>query len=133
MKIYAGKFKITAWSEQPCQEIASGKTFSRSSVKHIYSGDLNGESAVEYIIYYISETESKFVGLEFFKGSLNGRTGTLVLQHAGTMKDGVSTSSWAVLRASGTGGLGDIDGKGRYKTLNHEEAAYEFTVKNETT
>jgi len=132
MKIYAGKFKITAWSEQPCQEIASGKKFARSSVKHTYSGDLNGESAVEYIIYYVSESESEFVGLEFFEGSLNGRTGTFVLRHAGTMKDGISRSNWIVTPASGTSGLSDVVGKGRYKTLNQEEAAYEFTVKNET-
>jgi hypothetical protein len=82
-------------------------------------------------MYYLNENESCFIGMELFEGTMAGKPGTVVLQHDGRFKDGIAMSDWIVAPGSGTGALKDIKAKGRYKTLNHDEAAYEFSFTTE--
>jgi hypothetical protein len=51
-----------------------------------------------------------YVAIERVTGTLHGRTGTFVLQHAGTMHGGNQQLSITVVPASGTGALAGITG-----------------------
>ena len=62
-----------------------------------------------------AQTETKsaagYVAMERVTGKLNGRTGTFILQHSGTMKSGAFELSVTVVPDSGTGELKGISGK----------------------
>ncbi len=46
-------------------------------------------------------------------GEIAGRSGSVVLQHSGTFRDG-SVGSWVVVAGSGTGDLSGLPGEGHY-------------------
>jgi Protein of unknown function (DUF3224) len=52
-----------------------------------------------------------YVALEVVTGSLNGHTGTFILQHTGTMNRGTPQLSITVVPDSGTGELTGLTGK----------------------
>ena len=52
-----------------------------------------------------------YVAIERVSGTLQGRTGTFVLQHTGTMNHGVPQLSITIVPDSGTGELTGISGK----------------------
>ena len=52
-----------------------------------------------------------YVALERVSGALQGRSGSFVLQHSGTMNRGTPTLSITVVPDSGTGDLGGLHGK----------------------
>ncbi|MEP7340196.1 MAG: DUF3224 domain-containing protein [Acidobacteriota bacterium] len=52
-----------------------------------------------------------YVAMEKVSGTLNGRKGSFVLQHNGTMKGGAAEMNVAVVPGSGTDQLAGLDGK----------------------
>jgi len=52
-----------------------------------------------------------YVAIERVTGTLHGRTGTLILQHNGTMQNGTYHLKVVVVPDSGTGQLAGLDGK----------------------
>ena len=51
-----------------------------------------------------------YVAIETFTGSLDGKAGTFVLQHSGSMRGGTPTLQVTVVPDSGTGALAGISG-----------------------
>jgi len=52
-----------------------------------------------------------YVAIERVTGTLDGKHGTFVLQHSGTMNRGASTLSVTVVPDSGTGELAGLSGR----------------------
>jgi hypothetical protein len=52
-----------------------------------------------------------YVALELVTGTLNGRRGSFILMHTGTMTKGVATMNVTVVPDSGTGELTGLAGK----------------------
>jgi hypothetical protein len=77
-----------------------------------WHGDLTGVSKVEMLSFGTGAKGSSggYVALEQFTGTLAGRTGTFVLQHSGTMTQGVPNLTITVVPDSGTGQLAGIAG-----------------------
>lgn len=83
----------------------------RFSLDKQYHGDLEGSSKGEMLSAGKPPTAGA-VAMEKVTGRLNGRSGTFVLQHSGTMEQGATTSwSIAVVPGSGTGELTGLSGK----------------------
>jgi Protein of unknown function (DUF3224) len=83
-----------------------GAQLGRMSIDKEFSGDLSATSKGQMLR---ASTEVKgsagYVAIERVEGTLNGRKGTFVLQHTGTMRKGSPTLSVAVVPDSGTGEL----------------------------
>lgn len=107
-------FKITGWDEQTYQEIEGGAKLTNAKVKQSYSGDIEGTSTVEYLMSYTVHGTASFVGLERVSGTVAGKVGTFVLQHAGSFLEGKARSSWSIVEGSGTGNLAGLRGSGTY-------------------
>ena len=69
-----------------------------------------------------TDGSASFVGIERVTGTLAGRTGTFVLQDAGTLADGEVTGTWFVVPGSGTGELAGLCGEGGFTAVVGQHA-----------
>lgn len=107
------RFAITTWDEKPYSEGEGLPRLSRASVAKTYTGDIEGNGQVEYVMMYRSDGTAAFVGLERVAGRLGGRSGTFVLQRTGVFEEGLAKETYTVVPGSGTGDLADLRGEGR--------------------
>src|SRR5215203_4040506 len=106
------RFAIKSWDEKPYSEGQDLPKLTRASVTKTYSGDIEGEGQVEYLMMYRSDGSATFVGLEQVVGRVSGKTGTFVLQRTGVFEGGQAKESYSVIRGSATGELRDLRGDG---------------------
>jgi hypothetical protein len=127
MKTHAkATFTINAWEEKAYNEIKGGPKLTRASVSKSYQGEIKGEGKLEYLMMYRDEGSASFLGLERVVGSVGGRSGSFVLQHSGTFKDGVATVTLLVVPGSGTGDLHGLRGNGEF-AVGHQQP-YSLTL-----
>ncbi len=120
-------FQITGWDEKTYQEIEGGAKLTNAKVTQSYSGTIEGTSSIEYLMSYTVHGTAIFVGLERISGTVAGKAGTFVVQHAGSFSEGKARSSWSVVPGSGTGGLASLRGEGSYVAGHGEPAQVSFT------
>jgi hypothetical protein len=106
------RFAITSWDEKPYSEGQDRPKLTRASVTKTYSGDIEGEGQVEYLMMYRSDGSAACVGLERVAGRLAGRTGSFVLQRTGVFEGGQAKESYAIIPGSATGELHGLVGGG---------------------
>lgn len=131
MKTANARFAIQSWDEKAYCEGADRPRLTRASVTKTYTGDIEGEGQVEYLMMYRNDGSATFVGLEQVVGRMGGKTGTLVLQRTGIFENGQAKESYSVIPGSATGDLQGLRGEGRSAvghgiehpfTLNYELA-----------
>ncbi len=92
-------------------EVGEGETRGRISINKTFRGDLDATSIGEMLS---AMTEIKgsagYVAIERVVGTLQGRQGSFVLQHSGTMDRGTPSLSVTVVPDSGTGELAGLRG-----------------------
>lgn len=83
----------------------------RMTLDKTFHGDLDATSAGAMLAAGTStEGSAGYVAMERVQGNLQGRTGSFILQHLGTMARGAPTLTVRVVPDSGTGELTGIDG-----------------------
>jgi len=106
------RFAIKSWDEAPYSEGQNQPKLSRASVTKTYTGDIEGEGQVEYLMMYRSDGSATFVGLERVVGRIAGKTGAFVLQRTGLFEGGQAKESYSVIPGSATGDLQGLVGDG---------------------
>jgi hypothetical protein len=110
-------FAITGWDQAPYDEPAAGPPLTRATVRKRFAGALDGESVAELLTC----GELAYMANERVTGTLDGRSGTFVLQH-GAWEDG----QWGfVVPGSGTGELAGLRGSVR---MAHERATLDVEL-----
>ena len=107
------RFAIKSWDEVPYSDGQNQPKLSRASVTKTYTGDIEGEGQVEYLMMYRSDGSATFVGLERVVGRIGGKTGSFVLQRTGVFEGGEAKESYSVIPGSATGDLQGLQGDGR--------------------
>jgi hypothetical protein len=98
---------------------ADGSTLGRMSVRKTFHGDLDGVSSGEMLTAMTDvEGSAAYVALEQVTGSLQGRHGTFVLHHSGTMSRDGPRLTVTVVPDSGSGELTGIQGTLRIDVRN---------------
>jgi hypothetical protein len=111
-KTASARFSIKSWDEKPYSEGKDVPKMTRASVDKTFTGDIDGEGHVEYVMMYRSDGTAAFVGLERITGRIAGRNGSFVLQRTGVFEDGQAKESYSVVTGSGTGELRSLRGEG---------------------
>ena len=111
-KIANARFAIKGWDEKPYSEGQDQPKLTRASVTKTYTGDIEGEGQVEYLMMYRSDGSAAFVGLERVVGRIGDRSGSFVLQRTGVFEGGQAKESYSVIPGSATGGLQGLQGDG---------------------
>ena len=106
--------------------LATDDTLGRMSIDKQLHGDLEGTSKGEMLTAGTSiKSSAGYVAIERVSGTLNGRRGTFVLQHSGTMTRGVPQLTITVVPDSGTGRLVGLAGTMMIKIADGKHS-YEF-------
>jgi len=84
----SARFSIKSWDEKPYSEGKDLPKMTRASVDKTFTGDIDGEGHVEYVMAYRSDGTAAFVGLERITGRIAGRSGSFVLQRTGVFEGG---------------------------------------------
>jgi hypothetical protein len=93
-------------------QLAPDAPIGRMSIDKQFHGDLEATSKGEMLAFMTSVKGSAgYVAMEQVTGALNGRSGTFVLQHTGTMTRGDQQQSVTVVPDSGTDELKGLAGK----------------------
>jgi hypothetical protein len=106
------RFAITSWDEKPYSEGPELPKLTRATVKKTFTGDIEGEGQVDYLMMYRSDGSATFIGFERITGSVAGKKGTFVLQRTGVFEDGQAKESYSILPGSATGELRGLRGEG---------------------
>ena len=106
------RFAIKSWDEKPYSEGQDQPKLTRASVIKTYTGDIEGEAQVEYLMMYRRDGSATFVGLERVVGGIGGKTGSFVLQRTGIFENGQAKESYSVIPGSATGDLQGLLGNG---------------------
>lgn len=106
------RFAIKSWDEKPYSEGPDQPKLTRASVTKTYTGDIEGEGQVEYLMMYRSDGSATFVGLERVVGRIGGKTGSFVLQRTGVFESGQAKESYSIMSGSATGDLQGLLGGG---------------------
>ena len=107
------RFAIKSWDEKPYREGADTPKLTRATVMKSFTGDIEGEGHVEYLMMYRDDGSASFVGLERVVGRIGSRAGSFVLERTGVFEDGQAKETYTIVAGSGTGELQGLRGGGR--------------------
>jgi hypothetical protein len=120
----AGPFdvKIT-----PQEDKSADPLLGRMTIDKQYHGDLEATGKGQMLTAGTAVKGSgAYVAIEKVDGTLHGRTGTFLLQHAGTMTQGAPQLVITVVPDSGTGQLAGLAGKMAIKIAEGGKHSYDF-------
>jgi hypothetical protein len=120
-----GSFEVKL-APQDAPDTAEGIALGRLTINKEFQGDLTGTSKGQMLS---SGTESSgsaaYVAIERITGTLEGRSGSFVLMHSGTMTKEGQQLTVTVAPGSGTGGLAALSGSMRI-IIEGKKHSYEF-------
>ena len=120
----AGPFEVKL---APQDDKSDEPLLGRMTLDKQYHGDLEGASKGQMLTGMTSVKGSAgYVAIEKFTGTLQGRSGSFILQHSATMTRGAPQLSITVVPDSGTGQLEGIAGKMRINIADGGKHSYDF-------
>ena len=125
MKHASGSFEVNV---QPLSnaEVSSDALFGRFLLTKKFSGDLVAEARGQMLSAGTATPGSAgYVAIDQVTGTLEGRTGSFVLQHSGTMNRGAPGLSITVVPDSGTGEFVGLSGTLKINIVDKKHF-YEF-------
>ena len=122
----SGTFEVKLTPQKPDNEEAESANLARMSIDKQFVGDLQATSKGE-MLSAMTEVKGSagYVAMERGSGTLQGRSGTFVLQHSATMTRGTPALSITVVPDSGTGQLVGLAGTMMIKIVDGKHF-YEF-------
>lgn len=106
----SGTFEVKLSPQAPDDK--SEASIGRMLLDKQFHGDLEGTSKGQMLAHSTATQGSAgYVAIEQVTGTLQGRTGTFVLQHSGTMNRNTPNLTITVVPDSGTGQLQGLAGK----------------------
>ena len=120
------RFAITSWDEKPCSEGQDLPRLTRASVTKTFTGDIEGDGRVEYLMMYRPDGSATFVGLERITGRIGQKAGSFVLQRSGVFENGQAKESYTVIPGSGTDDLRGLEGEGNSSVGHGMEHPFEL-------
>jgi hypothetical protein len=120
-----GTFEVKLTPEAP-DSTPTDSALGRLRMVKQFRGDLEGSSRGQMLTAMTPvEGSAGYVAIERVSGTLNGRAGSFVLQHSGTMSGGKQHLTIAVVPDSGTGELVGLAGQ-MVITIANGKHSYEF-------
>jgi hypothetical protein len=121
-----GPFDVKLLPQDPPDK-AEGSTLGRMSIDKHYHGDLEAQGTGQMLTALTDIKDSAgYVAIERITGTLNGKSGSFVMQHSGTLNHGAQQLSVTLVPDSGTGQLKGISGKMGVIIAADGKHSYEF-------
>lgn len=120
----SGTFEVTPGTEDGLHETDDGPKLTHATGTQRFTGDLQADGTVDWLMCYLPDRSATFVGLQRIDGSVAGRTGTFVMQAFGTHDGEGSGATWTIVPGSGTGELSGINGEGSFHAAGGRTIEY---------
>lgn len=124
----AGVFQITQWDENTHLEFKEGSKHNYAKIKQAYSGDIVGESNLQYIMNYMVNGEATFNGFESINATIGNKTGRIVIEHRGKFVQGIASSNFNVISESCSDDFVHTTGNGTFTSTENGQAKYHFEL-----
>jgi hypothetical protein len=127
-KIMEAKLRIESWDEKSYRELDDGGKFTRADV--LLAGPHDGLTSAtwEALMYYRADGTSTYVTLMHITGTVDGRSGSFVLQGHGTYDGTTAHAKSHVVKDSGTGELAGLNGTGESVSTHDDYPFMPFTL-----
>jgi hypothetical protein len=106
---------VAKYEPVPYEEPTAGPTLTRIHVEESFSGDIEADGVVEFLQASRPDGTASYAGIERVTGTIAGRSGSFLLQDAGTVAAGIVSGDWFVVPGSGTGELAGLRGTGGFR------------------
>ena len=121
-----GSFRIASFKEDTYEDRGDGAKLTHASGDQAFSGDIEGDGQVHWLMCYRPDGSATYVGLQRITGSVGGRTGSFVIDASGEFDGAASRGTWSVVPGSGEGALAEISGAGRFEAPGGPNASYDL-------
>jgi hypothetical protein len=112
MAIANGTFEVLNGGEQAYHEAADDVRLAHASGNQRFIGSIEGDGSIEWLMCYLPAGGARMVGLQRIEGTLDGRSGTFMIDVVGDHDGKASKATWHVIEGSGTKDLAGISGSG---------------------
>ena len=106
-----------------------GTALGKIHITRRFEGDLEGEATAELLTAMTETGTAVYVALDRITGRLDGRSGSFVLHHRGTVSAEGAVTDGAIVPCSGTGELRGLRGEGTITV--DEEGTHRLTLEYE--
>jgi hypothetical protein len=121
-----GSFDISIGGQDTYEERDGGASLAHAWGGQTFSGDIDGEGDVHWLISYAADKTARLVGLQRIKGSVGGRSGSFVVEARADHDGSSSHGSWVVAEGSGQDQLEGISGSGSFDAPGGMKGTYEL-------
>jgi hypothetical protein len=121
-------FTNDTYEEEPYDD-REGTVLGRTHITRTFEGDLAGEATAELLTARAASGSAAYVALDRISGRLEGREGSFVLAHHGTVSSEGAEVAGSVVPDSGTGGLRGLHGSGQITV--DEDGHHQLTLEYE--
>jgi hypothetical protein len=121
-----GSFRITSFIEDTYEDRGDGAKLTHAWGDQAFSGDIEGDGQVHWLMSYRPDGTATYVGLQRIKGTVGGRRGSFVIDASGDFDGGASRGNWSIIAGSGTDGLKAITGTGTFEAPGGPNATYDL-------
>lgn len=83
---------------------------------------------MHYLMSYQSAGSAVFTSFETLTATIDGKIGTVVIQHNGAFEQGVASSSFVIVSGSGNEQLVGLTGSGSFRSTENGQAKYQFSL-----
>ena len=105
-----GSMGVNMEAEPPFLD-QDGLKLNRNAVSKRFHGEMSGTSEAQMLAAFTATPGSAgYVAIEHFVGSVNGKSGSFVMQHSGIMNRGDAQLTVSIVPDSGSGELAGISG-----------------------
>ena len=122
----AGSFTVLSGGEDQYDELDGGIRLTQATGRQAFSGDIEADGSVHWLMLYRGDRTARFVGLQRITGSVGGHHGSFVMAAEGSHDGTSSRITLTVIDGSGTGGLDRIRGTGRLDAPGGPAGTYEL-------
>jgi hypothetical protein len=119
-----GEFEVRTWDEDTYLKLGGERRMSRASVTQHFTGGINGEGSVEWLMCYHDDGTASFVGLQYIEGKVDGRDGAFVMEVEGDFDGEEASGAWSVVSRSGVGAMAGLRGDGQFRAPRGPNATY---------
>jgi hypothetical protein len=126
MQHASGTFHVSGMKDEPYQELAGGGKLTRATGDQAYQGDIDGTGAVQWLMSYRSDGTAHFIGIWRLTATIDGRSGTFVLESTGEFDGTASSGTLSILEGLGDGDLRDLRGSGTFRAPGGADARYDL-------
>jgi hypothetical protein len=127
----SGTFELASWDEKSYQDLDGGSKLTLASVTQKFDGDVTGEGAARWLMFYRDDGTARFVGLQRVVGGIGSRSGSFVLETAGSFDGKAATWDATVVPGSGTGALEGLTGSGSFGAPKGPKASFDLDYRFE--